>query len=666
MDFQVGHDSYTARCKKISDLLLKLADYADDNGREENARSLRIKAKNALHQRFDILVIGEFSVGKSSFLNAILRKEILPTATLPTTSILTVIKFGEKEKAIVYYKDDQKEEMSVEKFSQEFKLSNKDLKDGKTNRFEKVRFAEIEYPLEILKNNVNFIDSPGLNEDYQRTKITLDGLKKSDAVILIFTADQFFSVSERDFYKEHIFTLEQENIFFVVNKWDLVKEREREDLIESAKDRFALYLDKFGYDHLHMVSSEPGKISGINEFENVLSAFLIEGKGRLILNNNRLLAKKSILWINENLEMNLGIGERNVKELEKKLGDLESKFVELKKISNDLQAHVENSIEAEQQNAVEGYRHKISNISHEIKRLLEGVHIDEIYNLESDEDQRVIISKYEVAINQFLLEKESIWHRELESQIEARINDLIRRLKIYSEKFGVLSNEIRKEFGGEGYNTPQIESPDEILSRWVLKSSEGLDSPTNITLNFQPKWIGNTISTASVGVGAVASTLAATAVMAIIDDQQEKNRRAKSSAFDSEEMFFMLAGASMTALLAGGVFVWQKNRSEKNKKKYKELLIEALANSFSEKFSTISIQKEEVISQGISQTYKRIGDDISRAMVSEINDLKNSLNLMVQKRKSAKYKYKEEYERTIELQNKLNDIYNSIEQIIAE
>ena len=679
MNFQIESDAFYEKCKKINDLMLELANIADENGRIENAKLLRIKAENALHQKFDILVVGEFSVGKSSLLNAIIGKKILPASHLPTTPILTILKYGEIQKATIFYKNGKTEEIEVEKFAQIYRLRNKDLKENKSNRFKNVDFAVVEYPLDILKNNVNFIDSPGLNEDIHRTEITLEGLKKSDAVILMFDATHFYSSTEKEFFNEHFYRSEQNNIFIVLNKWDLIEDqKDREDLTESAKDKFASYLEKFGHDHLHMVSSNQGLLghknnddevlsqSGIKEFNKSLTTFLIDGKGRAILNGNKILAKDTVLQINNDLDMNLAIGQKNVKELENKLESLEPKFDELHRTSKELQAYIINSIDAEQENVIESYRYKIQNISSEIRRLLEGVYIDEVYDIQSDEDRKTIISKYENEINQFLLEKEAVWYRELEGQVEFSINELILRLKIHSEKFGVVSNEIRKEFGGDEFYAPKIESSDVILNRWVLKSTEAFDAPATINLSTPPKWVGAMISTASIGVGAASSALAAATVLTIFDMQRVENRNPKRAQYSDPEMFFMLAGASVTALLAGGVLFWQKNRSEKNKRKFKEQLIDALTNSFSEKFSTLGPQKENIIRQGVSQSFQRIGDELSKAMTSEIADLKNSLNLIIQKRSKEKFRYQKEYNRTVKLQNKLNNIYNNIEQIVSE
>ena len=55
------------------------------------------KAKPFVEGHFTLAVVGKMSAGKSTFINAFLGKNILPTGHFQTTAILTKIEHAEKE-----------------------------------------------------------------------------------------------------------------------------------------------------------------------------------------------------------------------------------------------------------------------------------------------------------------------------------------------------------------------------------------------------------------------------------------------------------------------------------------------------------------------------------------------------------------------------------------
>ena len=57
---------------------------------------------------FQVLFTGVFSAGKSTLLNALMKKNLLPTGIMPETPVITKIIFGQDENATVYMKDKDK------------------------------------------------------------------------------------------------------------------------------------------------------------------------------------------------------------------------------------------------------------------------------------------------------------------------------------------------------------------------------------------------------------------------------------------------------------------------------------------------------------------------------------------------------------------------------
>ncbi|MHC5831381.1 MAG: dynamin family protein, partial [Nostoc sp.] len=74
-------------------------------------------------QRFRISVLGEFSQGKSTLLNALLGEEIQPVRVIPCTGMVTVLKYGTEKRVICRYKDGREEEIPFEQYQQKVTIS---------------------------------------------------------------------------------------------------------------------------------------------------------------------------------------------------------------------------------------------------------------------------------------------------------------------------------------------------------------------------------------------------------------------------------------------------------------------------------------------------------------------------------------------------------------
>ncbi|MEN3188493.1 MAG: dynamin family protein [Atribacterota bacterium] len=63
-----------------------------------------------LNERFHLVVLGQFKREKSTFINALLGEEVLPTAILPLTAIPTFLLFGPKPRVYILFEGEKEEE----------------------------------------------------------------------------------------------------------------------------------------------------------------------------------------------------------------------------------------------------------------------------------------------------------------------------------------------------------------------------------------------------------------------------------------------------------------------------------------------------------------------------------------------------------------------------
>ncbi|OEU80084.1 MAG: hypothetical protein BA872_09705 [Desulfobacterales bacterium C00003060] len=178
-----------------------------------------------LKDKFVILVLGEFSSGKSTFINAFLKENILSTSILPETAAITVVAYGREKKARIVYKDLRKHEINDET---ELNLIKRDAAG-----IDRVEFF---YPLPQL-NSFLLVDTPGLNSVFtEHEETTKEFLHKADMVIWIFDALKVGKLREKE-YLEYTKEYPGEMIG-VVNKIDLVDQKDLAVLHQFLESHF--------------------------------------------------------------------------------------------------------------------------------------------------------------------------------------------------------------------------------------------------------------------------------------------------------------------------------------------------------------------------------------------------------------------------------------------
>lgn len=154
-----------------------------------------------LEELFLIVVVGEFNAGKSALVNTLLGAKVLQEGAIPTTTRVTLVKYG----------DVVRESVSAD-----------DL-------------AQVTYPLDLLRE-INIVDTPGTNAVIRKhEELTREFIPRSDLVLFVTSADRPFTESERQFM-EHIREWGKK-IVIVVNKRDLMdNEKSLADVARFVKE----------------------------------------------------------------------------------------------------------------------------------------------------------------------------------------------------------------------------------------------------------------------------------------------------------------------------------------------------------------------------------------------------------------------------------------------
>jgi GTPase Era involved in 16S rRNA processing/predicted Zn-dependent protease len=200
---------------------------------EASGRLPEIAARvQAYRSRFDepplVAVMGEYSVGKSTFINALLRQPLLPTGEGVTTGTITVVRYGEQERMRALFPDGRVEEKDglsvVAAFIEE---------KGAGQMPQRV---DVFVKADVLKR-IQIVDSPGLNAPFsEHRKLTEAYLTEADAILWLFNVENAGKASEKQFLDK--LTHFRRKAVAVVNQIDQVTPDEALDTLNYVKECF--------------------------------------------------------------------------------------------------------------------------------------------------------------------------------------------------------------------------------------------------------------------------------------------------------------------------------------------------------------------------------------------------------------------------------------------
>lgn len=291
--------------------LRELAEIAAHVGLAEQAEAVRQVRARLEQNRFTVAVVGEFKRGKSTFINALLGADALPTDVLPCSATLNRVTYGLKEAVTVEFRDGRSETVPFERLADYVtKLSPDSATLAAT-----VKQATIYYPTPYCQNNVDVIDTPGLNDDKSMTDVTLSVLPSIDAAIMVILAQSPFSEFEREFLETRLLASDLGRVVFVANGIDMfrrpgdadrvianIEERVRTMVLMRAARQFGSdseeyrsYVSKIGKPRVFGISSLLAleakqknnavllEQSRLPVFERELQRFLTEKRGAIVL-----------------------------------------------------------------------------------------------------------------------------------------------------------------------------------------------------------------------------------------------------------------------------------------------------------------------------------------------------------------------------------------------
>ena len=400
--------------------VIEIAESLEQKSIAERLRAIEERAQNPSAQLI-LPLIGEFSAGKTSLINALTDSKVLEIASLPTTATLYQIIFGAPEnKAVALTAEGEEVELQLDA------LKNDELKKYPTvTLFD----TSTKVPKDII-----FVDTPGLSSpDPKHREVLTSILPQVDAILLTVDANQAVTRSLIDFVKS--MRLAEKPIYLILNKIDTKSSSELQDLKRGIARDVDLPIDS-----LVCASAYANNIS---ELQQLLTKIQAE--------KTQIIAKVDAL---------------RTKEL---IGELRSFIAEVLRSS---------SSPKELKEAVRAQERELERLQNNIRQLMERV--EEKLSDKVDETQSTLRTQLWSSLNGILSKKGISYNEEIKAEVinvkTILLQNFTRQVATTIREVNASSRDIRVQLPsaetidlsqlGDQANTIQMEDFDSVGHGW--------------------------------------------------------------------------------------------------------------------------------------------------------------------------------------------------------
>lgn len=503
-------------------------------GFDQDIADLNQVSENLRQGLFRLLVLGDMKRGKSTFLNALIGERVLPTKVNPCTAVLTKVRYGNNKQVIVNYNDGKaSESIDFQTFEQRFTIppdEAKKFEKEEKDAFPDVDYATIEYPLEILKNGVEFIDSPGLNDTEQRNKLALGYINNCHAILFVLSGKAQFTMNERR-YLENYLKDKGLTTFFLINYWNYIREslfdpEDEQELAEAEnnvrqhfKTNLLSYCQVNGKNLYNQrvfelnalaalracVKNKSLKGTGFDKFIPVLDTFLTEERIIAELLKVKTLARQTYQHVHESVGTRITLLDKGVEELREQIKAVQPEFNQLVEIRDGFKNEIHSKSEDYANSLADDFYRYLSNLSNTLETDFAPYQPNlKVFDLLKGGKRKEFEQKLEHSFKQYFNDKMAAWTTGAEKKLKEAFSQLAQSAEMYGDAYSQITDQISAKLTGAKIETVEVSSEDKSpgWTRWA-GAAAGLLT-------------GNPAGAALVGLGALNWKSLVTQVVAMV------------------------------------------------------------------------------------------------------------------------------------------------------
>jgi len=175
-------------------------------------------------QLIDVAILGQFKSGKSSFLNSLIGKPILPVGVTPVTTTITRLQYGKRERAIIRRFDGKENEVDITAI-EEFISEAKNPANQKN-----VEVVNVELPSLEKYAGLRLVDTPGLGSIFKYHMETSENwLPEVGTALLAISSDR--PLAENDLHLIRDLRKHTPKIVLLLTKADLLSPEQQKEVV---------------------------------------------------------------------------------------------------------------------------------------------------------------------------------------------------------------------------------------------------------------------------------------------------------------------------------------------------------------------------------------------------------------------------------------------------
>ena len=315
-------ERYREQKEQARQVLMGLAKLAGELGMRSLQGDIEgVRLPKLAEGRFNLVVLGEFNHGKTTFVNALLGEPLLPVGITPTTATINHIVWGDVPSARAIKRDGSTEV-----------IAPADIADYVTLEGEHsagIRFVELSYPAELLRDKVTLVDTPGVNDiNEARAEITYSYIPRADAVIFLLDATQVLKQSERAFITQRLMRRNRDKLIFVLGKADLLDAEELAQARAFAEEHLAEMVQDpviFNLSAKHFLAGQKEE-SGLLPFLDFLRRYLDEQRGRVLLDNALADGLRTVSYLDSSLGIRRASQDLTLEQLTSRIEEVKARL----------------------------------------------------------------------------------------------------------------------------------------------------------------------------------------------------------------------------------------------------------------------------------------------------------------------------------------------------
>ncbi|HDL18878.1 MAG TPA: hypothetical protein ENH29_07475 [Bacteroidetes bacterium] len=184
-------DQYQNHRQQLFKLISALSDLLPEGKLKDRIPVIKTALQK---EKFRLVVLGQFKRGKSTFINALLGAQVLPTDVIPVTAVITEILFGSTPAATLYFCEGEPRTIAIDDLNRYITESENPANKKNVDK------VEIRYPAPILKKGLILVDTPGVGSIHEHnSRLTQEYIPQVDVAIFLFSADPPLTELEKKF-----------------------------------------------------------------------------------------------------------------------------------------------------------------------------------------------------------------------------------------------------------------------------------------------------------------------------------------------------------------------------------------------------------------------------------------------------------------------------------